>query len=211
MIGLSREYSCAFGRPVIRAVDPAIFRYRYFTHCMACGFCADACCSYGVDIDVENVKRLKAMGPDFERFVGVPRAQWFTDEYDEDREFPGGASMRTNAIDGACIFLNRGRRGCKIHAYCLENGIDYHLLKPLVSVLFPITFEEGALVPSDEIHTNELVCAGEGPSLYDGVRGELVHYFGAEFVGELDAIRAGLIAAGTVESVPDANVARARR
>ncbi len=58
-------------------------------------------------------------------------------------KFPGGASGRTQTRGGACIFLDRTRRGCKIHAYCLANGIDYHLLKPMVSTLFPVTFEAG--------------------------------------------------------------------
>ena len=192
MIALAREYPSVFGAPVIRAIDPDIFTYRYFTHCMSCNFCSDACCSYGVDIDVENVARIKALGEDFEAFVGVPRAQWFTEEVWADPEFPGGAQARTQAIDGACVFLDRKQRGCKIHAYSLAKGIDYHQLKPLVSVLFPLTFEEGALVPAGELEANELICAGQGPSLYDGVRGELIYYFGEDFVAEIDAVRASL-------------------
>ncbi len=57
VIALSRAYPSVFAAPVIHAVDPAIFRYRYFTHCMSCTFCGDKCCSYGVDIDVENMAR----------------------------------------------------------------------------------------------------------------------------------------------------------
>ncbi len=190
MIALAKEYPSIFGAPVIRAIDPDIFAYRYFTHCMSCNFCGDACCSYGVDIDVENMARLAELGEDFAAHVGVPRAQWFDAEITLDAEFPGGASGRTAARDGACVFLDRKQRGCKIHAWCLTNGIDYHQLKPLVSVLFPLTFEGGVLVASGEMEDNELICAGQGPSLYDGVRGELAHYFGDGFVGEVDEIRA---------------------
>ena len=190
MIALKRDYPSIFGAPVIRAVDPDIFNFRYFTHCMSCTFCDDACCSYGVDIDVENMARLKALGPDFAQAVGTPPEDWFMEEIESDVEFPGGAAGRTRAVDGACVFLDRKQRGCKIHAYCLTNGIDYHLLKPLVSILFPLTFEHGALVPSGEVTDKELICAGEGPALYDGVRCELAYYFGEAFVGELDAIKA---------------------
>ncbi len=190
MIALAREYPSIFGAPVIRAIDPAIFSYRYFTHCMSCGFCKDACCSYGVDIDVENMARLKALGSDFAESVGAPAEEWFEAEIETDAEFPGGASGRTQAVDGACIFLDRKQRGCKIHAWCLAKGIDYHQLKPLVSVLFPLTFEGGVLVASGEVEDKELVCAGQGPSLYDGVRAELIYYFGDAFVSEVDDIRA---------------------
>jgi hypothetical protein len=189
VIALRREYASVFGKPVIRAVDPGIFRHRYFTHCMSCTFCGDACCSYGVDIDTENTKRIAALGEDFAVRVSVPRERWFEQETWDDPEFPGGSHTRTQTVDGACVFLDRKQRGCKIHAYCLEKGIDYHLLKPLVSVLFPLTFEDGVLVASSEVEERELVCAGSGPSLYEGVRGELAYYFGDAFVAELDSIR----------------------
>ena len=189
MIALCREYPSVFDTPIIRAIDIGIFRYRYFTHCMSCTFCSDACCSYGVDIDIENTKRIAALGEDFAAHVGVPREQWFEQEIWKDPEFPGGSYTRTQTVDGACVFLDRKQRGCKIHAYCLEKDTDYHLLKPLVSVLFPLTFEDGVLVASSEVEQNELVCAGSGPSLYEGVRGELAYYFGDAFVAELDSIR----------------------
>ena len=59
IVTLSRVYPSVFAAPAIRAVDTQIFAFRYFTHCMSCTFCKDACCSYGVDIDVENMARLK--------------------------------------------------------------------------------------------------------------------------------------------------------
>lgn len=189
MIILEQEYPSVFGQPVLRAVDPAIFKYRYFTHCMACGFCRDSCCSFGVDIDVENVARIEALGFDFEAHVGVPRSGWFTKRTWKDPEFPGGMQARTRVKDGACVFLDRGQRGCKIHSFCIEKGIDYHQLKPLVSVLFPLTFEGGALTASGELEDGSLICAGQGPHVYDGLRDELAWYFGAGLVAELDKIR----------------------
>lgn len=190
MIALAREYICVFGAPVLRAVDPAIFAYRYFTHCMSCDFCGDACCSYGVDIDVENVARIEALGPDFDVHVGVPRSKWFTRQRWNDPEFPGGAQARTRVKDGACVFLDREKRGCKIHSYCIDKGVDYHQLKPLVSVLFPLTFEGGVLVASGEVEDKSLICGGQGPSIYEGLRGELAYYFGDALISELDSIRA---------------------
>jgi hypothetical protein len=188
IVALSRAYPSVFAAPVIHAIDPEIFQYRYFTHCMSCNFCGDACCSYGVDIDVENIARLNALGEDFAAYVGTPREAWFTSDIAPDPEFPGGAHARTQTAGGACVFLDSDKRGCKIHAYCLANGIDYHQLKPMISTLFPITFEEGVLTAASELPDGELICAGQGPTLYEGVRGELAFYFGKNFVGELDAI-----------------------
>jgi hypothetical protein len=91
---------------------------------------------------------------------------------------------------GACIFRNAAGRGCAIHAYCLERGLDYHLLKPIVSVLFPVTFEQGVLTASGEAADGSLVCSGEGPSLYDGARDELRYYFGHGLIAELEELKA---------------------
>lgn len=188
MIALSRAYACVLGAPVIARIDERIFSLRYFARCMACGFCADQCCSYGVDIDLANIEALNALGADFEAFTGVTAAEWFTGEITRDPEFPSGAYARTRARDGKCVFVDRAGRGCRIHAYCLAKGLDYHRLKPLVSILFPVTFEHGALVPSPETLDDTLACNGDGETLYAGVRDELAYYFGRAFVAELDGL-----------------------
>lgn len=189
---LGREYASIWSRPVIRAVDMRIFTLRYFRQCMACSFCKDQCCDYGVDIDVENAERLAMLGAEFETFVGVPRAEWFAGDPVADGEFPGSAHLRTRVVDGHCVFRAPAGRGCRIHAYCAERGLDYHLYKPLVSTLFPLTFENGVLVPSGEAVDGSLVCGGEGDTLYDGARPELAYYFGAALVEKLDALARNL-------------------
>jgi hypothetical protein len=186
MIALSRDYPCVMGGPVLNAVDPAIFTLRYFTHCMACGFCKDACCDHGVDIDVGNAARLKALPQDFHDLIGAPVAAWFTGEAAQDEEFPDGAYVRTATRHGTCVFRKADARGCAIHAYCLEKGLDYHRFKPMVSTLFPLTFEKGVLTASSEAKDGSLICAGEGLSLYQGARGELAYYFGPALISELD-------------------------
>ena len=62
------------------------------------------------------------------------------------------------------------------------------LIKPRVSALFPVTFDDGVLDPSTEITDGTLVCGGQGPTLYRGVRLELAYYFGELLVRELDGL-----------------------
>jgi hypothetical protein len=186
----SRPYPTRWGAPVVDRVDTAIFERRYFMSCMECTYCFDSCCQYGVDVDSENVARLEARAADIEKFTGVPRARWFTDEWVEDREFPGGRQTRTRVEDGACVFRNRKGRGCMLHSYALERGIDYHDVKPMVSALFPLTFDYGLLHPSNEIVDRSLQCIDDGPTLYRGVRDEVDWYFGTELVVELDRFEA---------------------
>jgi hypothetical protein len=190
VIAFTRSYPCAMGGPVLHAVDSAIFTLCYFTHCLDCGFCGDACCDHGVDIDLGNAARLKALPQDFHDRIGMPASEWFTDTVVADAEFPGGAHQRTSIRNGTCVFRNPAGRGCAIHAYCLEQKLDYHDYKPMVSVLFPVTFEHGVLTASGEVADGSLICAGQGPSLYDGARGELGYYFGAALVAELDGLKA---------------------
>jgi hypothetical protein len=155
---------------------------------MDCSYCHDSCCAYGVDVDAENVARLDARSSDIAAFTGVPRDRWFTGEWTNDPEFPGGKHTRTTVEDGACVFRNRAGRGCTIHSYALARGIDYHELKPMVSVLFPITFDAGLLHPSREIEDASLQCYRDGPTLYRGVRSEIDWYFGGRLVDELDGL-----------------------
>ena len=162
--------------------------HTYFVQCLQCSYCRDSCCQYGVDVDADNVARLHARAADLEQFTGIDRERWFTGEWTSDPEFSGGAHTRTRVEDGACVFRNRAGRGCLIHSFALDRGVDYHELKPMVSVLFPITFDEGLLHPSNEIRDRSLQCYGDGPTLYRGVRSEVAWYFGHALVDELDEL-----------------------
>ncbi|MEI9992639.1 MAG: hypothetical protein WDM86_21725 [Rhizomicrobium sp.] len=190
VVPLARSYICVQGAPVIHSVDTAIFSLRYFAKCMDCIFCDDQCCSYGVDIDVGNAMRIAALGEDFSARIAAPRTEWFTDAVTDDAEFPTGRYIRTRERGGKCVFRNARGRGCAIHAYAIEKGIDYHELKPIVSTLFPTTFNYGVLEASSEVHDKSLACAGQGPSVYEGARDELKYYFGEDFVAELDRLAA---------------------
>ena len=187
-LALPHAFPSRYGVPVLHAVAPEIFRRRFFTQCMACTFCHDWCCQFGVDVDRYHVDRIVAHADALEVYVGVPRDRWFTGEVVRESDAPGGETWRTAVTNGACVFLNRSGRGCLLHAFCLERGIDHHELKSLVDGLFPLTFEDGVLCPADEAASGELVCLETGPTLYRGMRDELRYYFGESLVTVLDEI-----------------------
>jgi Fe-S-cluster containining protein len=196
LMELSRPYAARAGSPVITTVDPRIFTARYYGACMSCTFCSDACCYHGVDVDGVVAERILADAAEIEQFVGIGRDNWF-DEEEPDPEMPGGTTRRTKTVGDACVFLSpreRGR-GCLLHAFALSKGRDYHDYKPMVSTLFPLTFIDGELQLSSELEEETLVCRGDGPVAYDACRGELLYYFGAELVAELDDIRRRIAAA----------------
>ena len=130
---LSQPYSLT-GTPSTQVdrVDTRIFQLTYYMHCMGCSFCNDICCQYGVDVDLDNVARLQAAPEELEQFVGRPRSQWFQNQVVLDPEYPGGGYRRTQVIDGRCVFLNRNGRGCLVHSWCLQQGIPYQHLKPMI-------------------------------------------------------------------------------
>ncbi len=188
LLALPHGFPSRYGVPVLHTVQPEIFQRRFFTQCLECTFCHDWCCQFGVDVDRYHVDRILAHADALEAYVGVPRAQWFTGEIEADPEAPGGESWRTAIVEGACVFLNRRGRGCLLHAFGLEQGIDHHELKSLVDGLFPLTFEDGVLCSALEAETGELVCLNTGPTLYRGMREELRYYFGDELVSVLDRL-----------------------
>jgi hypothetical protein len=196
---LSSSFACRWGVPVVDRVDTAIFVRRYFMNCMECAYCHDSCCQYGTDVDADNVARVEAHAEGLERFTGVPRHRWWTGEWTVDPEFPGGRQTRTRVEKGACVFRSRSARGCMLHSYALERGLDYHHLKPMVSALFPVTFDGGLLHASAEIVDRSLQCIDDGPTLYRGVRSEIEWYFSSSLVAELDAFEGlghGVLAGG---------------
>lgn len=192
ILDLSRPFPSRHGAPVLNRVDTGIFHERYFAACMECGFCFDSCCQYGADVDEDNARRLRAVAPALSAYTGIPAETFLKDWVERDDDYPSGRYTRTEVSGGACVFLNRPNRGCRIHSFSLHQGMDYHDLKPMVCSLFPLSFNDGLLRSSLEVRDGELVCLGQGPALYDGVRDELGYYFGAELVAVLDGLRASL-------------------
>jgi Fe-S-cluster containining protein len=186
ILPLSRPYHSRHGVPVLTEFDTNMFSLRYFARCMSCTFCQDQCCTYGVDVDVDNVERILAVAEELEVFTETRRETWFTGEVTSDPEFPGNGYTRTAVNGSRCVFLDQVSRGCKLHRFCDASGRDYHDLKPMVSTLFPLTFDEGLLHASDEAVDGSLACVGPGPSVYEGGRDELRYYFGDALVAELD-------------------------
>ena len=117
--------------------------------------------------------RILARAEHLEVRIGSPRSTWFEPALTADADFPGGSATRTTVVDGRCVFLQRDTRGCTLHAVSLEHGADYHLLKPMVSALFPVTFGDQVLLCSEELAEGSLVCAGDGPTAYEMARAEL--------------------------------------
>jgi len=188
IIPLAKAYPSIHGAPVIDRIDTAIFARTYFAHCMDCGFCKDSCCQYGVDVDIKNVARINAVADRLEPFVGSTRDQWFEAGFEDDPHFPGAKVTRTKVVNGACVFLNRKGRGCLLHSFALQEGTPFNDIKPLVSAIFPVTFDGGCLCPSDEVLDSELICRDQGPSLYEGARSDLLYYFGPDFIVLLDGL-----------------------
>ena len=200
---LSRRYLSTLaqpdGGPWIERVEPQIFSQRYFTACMSCDYCHDACCKHDgatVDLDVSNVALLKQHTQALYALNGIDPELWFSEEIEIDRDFPSGKclSVYSNESDDACVFLDRKGRGCLIHRYCLERGLDYHELKPMYCWLFPLEVQRGLLCRSfhPKVRQHTLPCLDTGPTFYQGVRDELRHVFPKELIDELDAIAASM-------------------
>jgi Fe-S-cluster containining protein len=214
---LSRPYVGRAGAPILTRVDPRIFFLTYFARCTACTYCHDACCEYGADVEITLIRALDEYRTELEAYLGVPRADWFRDGPEDvgilpEPDYPGGEYTRTRVVSfpgrspyiaGGCVFLDPRGRGCRLHRFALDRGIDAHVIKPMVCFLFPLEFANGELGPALELDLDELVCRGPGATIYQAARDDLLYYFGPEFVAELDRLeRHGVAAGGRVVPLP---------
>lgn len=186
VIPLSREY--VSGNMAISFLHRDIFLKIYFARCLECTFCHDWCCSFGADIDIQNVEKIRQHREEILPFVRPPEGEWFDSKYTYYEEYAGNQYTRINTQGPRCVFISKDQRGCGLHRYAIRKGMDYHEIKPLVCILFPLSFEEGILSTAAELDENSLVCSGAGDSAYRAMRSELEYYFGRGFVEELDGI-----------------------
>ena len=176
IIPLSQEYRSS--SMAIAFVHRGIFLNMYFARCLECNFCHDWCCSFGADIDIQNVARIQQQKEEILPFVRPPEGEWFEADYSYYEEYVGSQYTRINPQGPRCVFISKDQRGCGLHRYAISKQIDYHEIKPLVCILFPLSFGEGILSTAPELDDNSLVCAGSGYSVYQSMRGELEYYFG---------------------------------
>lgn len=158
----------------------------------------DACCQYGVDVDLGERDAIRAHAADIAAVLRpeVADQPWFEGEEAEDPDFPSGRYVRTATHAGGCIFLAHDQRGCAIHRAAVTRGFRLHGVKPHVCRLFPLSYESDAIVLSDDYA--DYSCAREpgAPSVYRVARAALAEIFGRELVDALDAAEAAVTGAG---------------
>lgn len=197
--------------PRFRRAQRAIFVRRVVGDCMqhACVMVADegvplaaprpmleACCQYGADVDLVERDAILARREQIGALLtpGAQAAPWFTDEVQEDPDYPSGKHVRTATYEGGCVFLSHDRRGCAIHRAALEGGWDFHRVKPHICRLFPLSYEDDAVCLSDDFVDYDCADRHDAPSVYRVARETLLAVFGPELVAALDATEAVALA-----------------
>lgn len=170
--------------PVVKQIDDGIFTKRYLGNCMDCSFCDDICCSYGCAVDRQEVATILKYAGQLEPELGIPSSRWFEDKFESDVDYPSGEVCRTKVLNGRCVFFKRGFRGCSIHRFGLNKGVDIHQIKPMVCSLFPVTWEDDRMFVSSFL--DELPCKDKGVTVFEAQKDVLKVYFGSDFVSELE-------------------------
>ena len=201
-------------------VDRNIFVRRVVADCMShgCTMVADegaplphprplleACCQYGADTDLTERDAILGHAAQLRSLLtpAAAAAPWFTTEVQEDPDYPSGRHVRTATFtraDGVtgCVFLAHDRRGCAIHRAALEGGWDFHQVKPHICRLFPMSYEEDAIVISDDYEDYDCADAAGAPTLYRVARDTLAAVFGEPLVAALDRVEATVPPPGLV-------------
>jgi len=201
-------------------VDRNIFVRRVVADCMShgCTMVADegvplpqhrplleACCQYGADTDLTERDAILGHADQLRALLtpAAAAAPWFTTEVQEDPDYPSGRHVRTATFtraDGVtgCVFLAHDRRGCAIHRAALEGGWDFHQVKPHICRLFPMSYEEDAIVISDDYEDYDCADAAGAPTLYRVARETIGAVFGEALVDALDRVEATVPPPGLV-------------
>lgn len=195
IIELSKTYVSKLGVRLTDYVN-SIFTLTYYGDCFGCSFCGDECCTEGCFVEPEILHKINIEAKELVAFTGVESDEWFLEEKQFAKEICEIEFTQTAVKDGQCVFANMTSsnshtKGCGLHTYALSKGMDYHDIKPYHCALFPLLVWEEVLQPNLHLDPYQnLKCLVPGKSLYRGVRDELLYYYGAELVAELDAIEA---------------------
>jgi Fe-S-cluster containining protein len=153
----------------------------------------DACCQYGCDVDLFEKDAILA-NADKIRPVLAPEVQhlpWFDEsEPEHDPDVPSGTVVRTAVHSKGCLFLSHDKRGCGIHRASLEQGWDFHGIKPSICRLFPLSYGEGMILVSDDYQDYSCAYHADSPTLYRVARDTIGALFGADLVAAMDAAEA---------------------
>jgi Fe-S-cluster containining protein len=199
------EPSVALDHPRFRYASVSVFTRRLVGDCMShrCAMVEtgheklDACCQYGCDVDLGERTAILARAGEIRALLrhDAKHARWFDSVEEEDDDYPSGRVVRTEVLDGGCIFLAHDRRGCAIHRAAIEGGWPIDGVKPAICRLFPLSYESDSIVIADEYA--EYSCAHvDGPTLYRITRDALADIFGEALVVAMDAAEAQVLAAG---------------
>jgi len=153
----------------------------------------EACCQYGCDVDLFEKDAILARAELIRPVLAaeVQNLPWFDEsEPEQDPDVPSGTVVRTAVHNGGCLFLSHDRRGCAIHRASLEQGWDFHGVKPSICRLFPLSYGEGAILVSDDYHDYSCAYVEDAPTLYRVARDTIGALFGAELVAAMDAAEA---------------------
>jgi Fe-S-cluster containining protein len=199
------EPSVPLDHPRFHAAEVAVFTRRVVADCMthACAMQAthteklDACCQYGCDVDLHERDAILARAAMIKPVLAaeVRELPWFDEsEPEHDPDVPSGTVVRTAVHGGGCLFLSHDKRGCAIHRASIEQGWDFHGVKPSICRLFPLSYGEGMIVVSDDYTDYSCAYQDDAPTLYQVARDALAALFGAELVRAMDAAEARVLA-----------------
>jgi len=148
----------------------------------------DACCQYGVDVDIAERDAIKSRADEIARLLvpAAAQATWFVGEERVDPDFPSGRHVRTATFGEGCLFLAHDLRGCAIHRAAIEGDWDMRGTKPHVCRLFPLSYDSESIVLSDDYADYSCARDPSAPTVYQVGRDALGDIFGHALVEAMD-------------------------
>jgi hypothetical protein len=148
--------------------------------------CSSVCCEEGVYADVADRENILSHKEMIKKYMDDTQphdeAGWFETWEIEDRDFPSGRCVGTEAFNGKCVFLDKFGR-CSLQVAAVSEGMHKWALKPFFCVLYPIEVTN-RVVSFDDMLQGEQSCCTIGHEfdtpLFEGCKEELTYLVGLE-------------------------------
>lgn len=190
IIELKQTFNSRYGLPAVSKVETDIFTFKYYDkNCFDNNTCNDICCSEGVLMDIRSFEQLLKY-KDKPEFKHIDWDYYFK----KDLLAAGGLGCDSRVVNGTCAFRNTGGRGCLIHKFSLESGMDFRDIKFLYCCFFPADIFDGELLSYSNLLRRKgyLNCEGGNSTVYETSKNDIEYYFGQGLINELDNINANL-------------------
>lgn len=173
-------------------IDPVIFTQGFVPGCNI-AVCRGQCCDYGVYVDKDFKETILGYEKEIVDVMCDEQPKntdaWFEKEIEKDPDFPSGFAIGTEVYvtpEGKqkCVFKDSSNY-CSLQVAAVKMGLHKWAIKPLHSILYPLTIVDNTLT-YDDSHSGKMdYCGLHHPenftqTVFEAMTEELIYVLGRD-------------------------------